>query len=108
MCRILRGGILSPVEDIASEITDLLGKSCVKSVQRGQCEYRGESLGDGQVLANISSVNTDKSILLVDYAKNTNTRDISFYLEANAVKAHILDAMAIAYFCLDWQVIEFY
>lgn len=32
---ITGGGILSPVEDIASDVTTLLGKGCVKSVQRG-------------------------------------------------------------------------
>lgn len=104
-CESMVGGINS----IQSSVTQLLGKSYVKSVQRGQYNKSSGTIRDDMVVANISSVNTSKSILIVDYTAIANTPGYYFYLESNAIKVctgRQEDASPNLY--LYWQVIEFY
>ena len=88
------------------------GGGSVKSVQRGDVDLRGSSSGDGNTVVKditISSVNINKSIILVNWCVNDYQ---PFPVQAKIVDATTIKLTAYGYSNYrsraHWQVVEFY
>lgn len=117
------GGILSPVEDIASNVTELqgdvttlLGKGCVKSVQRGTAYGIKLSTNIGSTHSiGISTVNVQKSVLIaiLNVGGDGNlgpSITVSLNSSGNAIVCQLYgnSGYTTALLSLSWQLIEFY
>lgn len=106
MCNITGGGI-----------TSLLGKGCVKSVQRGKLQHSEKIPSDSYpryISVPISPVDINKAFLIYDietenYHPNYD-RVISATLTANSISVMWINEnnAGTETFVGDWQVVEFY
>lgn len=93
-------------------ITSLLGKGCVKSVQRGSASYSCGSKPDTKTIATVSSVDVTKSIVLFsascyvqsNLSWNYFAASISFDGQHIALTGNHPNTQAY----INWQVVEFY
>ena len=87
----------------------LLQRGCIKSIQRGTKDYLLLGINETTRI-DITNVNLDKSILLVDYTLGTEGRVI-FNLLSNAIvikAAHTDPTAKASVRGLTYQVVEFY
>ena len=90
-------------------MTSLLQRGCVKSVQRGYRSVAGdEILRDKSITINISPINPNKSLLLIDIpAVESSCRYIFFnLLQSSIVVGTEVDVRYS--FVFSYQVVEFY
>lgn len=98
------------IESNGGGITSLLGKGCVKSVQRGVSDL-ALSANQWAEVATISQVNIHKSILLIDgqVFKNATSGHLIYSLGVDKIQAqsdeNFLNSTAQK---ISWTVVEFY
>lgn len=100
------------IESNGGGITSLLGKGCVKSVQRGMLDRTGNGLaGDSEMSININQVDVSKSLLSVSaegFLSNLGgPPPICFSLEPTKIALMNKDSRK-ANIAISWQVVEFY
>nr|DAO46632.1 MAG TPA: hypothetical protein [Caudoviricetes sp.] len=99
---------------ITGGINTLLNRGAVKSVQRGNVQGTGTSSTPIDVTINISEVNPDKCIVIVNasetYGGDTYVPGISVKgLEGASLALHVsLSRGQLRFLNFSWQVIEFY
>ena len=86
-------------------IETLLGKGVVKSVQRGVFSSRSITANKWNTLANISSVDSSKSFLLVTLTSVGYGTSCYYRLSNNKIEVYCTSSTLGAG---DWQVVEFY
>lgn len=87
-------------------ITTLLGKGCVKSVQRGTFNKSNSS---STIQISISPINPDKSLLvLIDNGFQTTSQNTRATYTLNANYILVNSPASSWYSYISWQVIEFY
>lgn len=108
--------LLSAIEYNGGGISELLGKGCVKSVQRG---FRNNIILKGTDAQNvtipITTVDISKSVLYLNYADSSSTNNNygSISLTSNGI-VFSKDAppsgytSTVSWYQILWQVIEFY
>ena len=88
-------------------ITSLLGKGCVKSVQRGS--NVNITVSNNKVVATISKVNTAKSVLIHSQIQNSNSYNAGLTLDSSGTKILcVMSSGSLSSQDFAWQVIEFY
>ena len=102
--------------NITGGITSLLGKGCVKSVQRGI--WVGDQVINADqsfVLATIASVNVGKSFLVVNATtsnrKGSSEEQYAYVLSSTGIAVKHTGANSqsgLELYMVDWQVVEFY
>ena len=90
----------------------VLQRGCVKSVQRGYRDVHGREIGEGkQVTINISPINPNKSLLLIDIQEGSNnTLSCIFFnlLQSSIAISTTHQISNSSDFTVTYQVIEFY
>ena len=90
----------------------VLQRGCVKSVQRGYRDVYNREIGEGkQVTINISPINPNKSLLLIDIQEaSDNTLKYIFFnlLQSSIAISTTYQISNIGDFTLSYQVVEFY
>lgn len=104
------------IESNGGGITSLLGKGCVKSVQRGIWTGK-QSIGASQsfTIASIAAVNVGKSFLIVNATtsnyKGESGEQYAYVLSSTSLAVKNTGAYnqnSVSLHMVDWQVIEFY
>ena len=100
------------IESNGGGITSLLGKGCVKSVQRGNVYKSLSSSSSAVILATVSPVNAQKSIVLMNISGYTQSNLAWNYISSDFTfdGSNILMSGGRdgSYVKMAWQVVEFY
>ena len=107
---ILKNEITTKINSVNTTVTNGFNKGCVKSVQRGKYSNSSSS-STKPVTISISSVNTSKSIILINGDSSYyNTGDSSFQLMVSSFSStsFTIEVKTGYLTCFSWQVIEFY
>lgn len=107
------------IESNGGGITSLLGKGCVKSVQRGSAKI-DMTAASGKTVSKsitISTVDLTKSILIIfagaegGYSSDLSLADTTVSLSETSIKLSVKSLSSNRSWCIGaffWQVIEFY
>lgn len=104
--------VLSAIEYNGGGISELLGKGCIKSVQRGYVSTSWGTSPSDKIIATVSPVNVQKSILLWNASGHAQSNLAWTYFAAaisfDGVNIKITGNYPNIQCSINWQVIEFY